>query len=59
MNRPTCETCRFEEGGLCHRLPPAMVPWPTDNQHPIMYDPAACFPFVGPKDWCGEHKPKE
>lgn len=52
----TCATCRWQDGGHCRRMPPTMVPWPTDNQHPIMYEPATTWPLVNADDWCGEHQ---
>jgi len=49
-----CETCRFNDAGFCHRFPPQLGLYPTDNQHPIMYDAASCWPTVDPIGWCGE-----
>jgi hypothetical protein len=50
---PTCATCRFQDprwsqeperfDGVCRRQPPT----------------SAGFPMVTPRDWCGEHQPKE
>lgn len=51
----TCETCRYHDRGQCKRFPPIMVPWPRDNQHPIMYEPATTWPLVEEDDWCGEY----
>lgn len=51
-----CANCGFFDGGSCRRFPPASVPWPTDNQHPIMYEPATTWPLVRATDWCGEFK---
>ena len=48
MTQPTCKTCRFfVKGDECWRFPP-MAP---DLG-------GACFPYVLPHNWCGEHKPK-
>lgn len=50
-----CLGCKWWfEAGECRRLPPQMVLWPSDNQHPIMYMPSASWPNVKPDDWCGE-----
>jgi hypothetical protein len=49
-----CRDCKWFDGSNCHRYPPQMVPWPNDNQHPVIYNPMATFPFVVPNNWCGE-----
>jgi hypothetical protein len=49
-----CRDCLHFDGAACRRLPPTWAPWPTDNQHPVLYMPVASFPNVKPTDWCGE-----
>ena len=53
-NTRTCLTCKYAEAGNCHRFPPQMTFYLTDNQHPIMYMPDAAQPLIRPSDWCGE-----
>lgn len=55
----TCEGCLYEDKRQCRRLPPSTVPWPMDNQHPIMYQPMTTWPIINVDDWCGEYKEKE
>lgn len=54
----TCKTCKFREASdsTCHRNPPQITMYPTDNQQPIMYAVTQCWPEVKDTDWCGEHK---
>lgn len=54
-----CEDCRFYSAGTCKRLPPAVVPYQHDNQHPAIYWPAAWRPEVDAADWCGEFRASE
>lgn len=54
--KETCATCRWNDGGLCRRMPPVMVPSPTDNQSPITYVPAPSWPHIDLTDWCGEYR---
>lgn len=66
MTGERCAICLFykveaanlgTEGlGFCRRFPPQMVPYPTDNQHPITYWPSALTTRVAGIDWCGEFK---
>jgi hypothetical protein len=51
-----CGSCRFWFGGQCKRYPPSLVPWPNDNQHPIMYTPVESHPMTKATDWCGEYQ---
>ena len=51
-----CGSCEFFEAGMCKRMPPVMVPWPSDNQHPVLYMPAPSYPSVQVNDWCGEYR---
>lgn len=51
-----CSDCFFEDNGSCRRLPPATVPSPVDNQHPVIYWPSTCWPQIAPEDWCGEFR---
>lgn len=51
-----CSTCEFCADGLCRRMPPQTVLWPSDNQHPIAYHPCTTWPNVSATDWCGEWK---
>ena len=53
--RPTCETCRFWDGGECHRWPPTIHPelrWGDDYQN------EGYWPHISKNDWCGEHEPR-
>ncbi len=54
MSAGTCNTCRFWAEASCRRFPPQFAPWPTDNQHPILYEPMPGWPATNAKDWCGE-----
>lgn len=49
-----CRDCKWFDRNLCHRFPPQITLWPTDNQHPIIYNPCETRPGVKPDDWCGE-----
>lgn len=49
-----CRDCFYFDGSQCRRFPRAWALWPSDNQHPIMYQPMATYPFVKATDWCGE-----
>ena len=51
-----CGKCRYWDAGECLRFPPKMVPYPSDNQHPIAYWPTAMYPHVHATDRsCGEY----
>ena len=49
-----CRDCKWFDGASCHRYPPQMILWPTDNQQPIVYEPHPTFAFVAWDGWCGE-----
>lgn len=53
-----CGACRHWDAGICYRFPPQMVPFPSDNQHPISYWPAPLRPEVlATERACGEWSP--
>lgn len=56
MTKRACVACEWFDGGLCRRLPPTMPPWPTDNQHPVLYTPSPTWPNVSATEWCGEFR---
>lgn len=49
-----CTTCHFNRDGFCHRFPPQVTLYPTDNQHPIHYAVGDGFPSAMAGRWCGE-----
>jgi hypothetical protein len=49
-----CRDCKWWYAGECRRFPPTWAHWPNDNQHPVLYTPVACYPNIGPDQWCGE-----
>lgn len=50
-----CGDCRHWFRGDCRRFPPVMIPYPSDNQHPISYWPTPMFPTRDATDYgCGE-----
>ena len=57
--RETCETCKFNDDMICKRYPPQMVPYPNDNQHPVIYVPIEVQPAISFGQWCGEYAPKQ
>lgn len=47
---PMCATCRFYREDTCRRRPPTLF---KEGEKTVCW-----FPFVAPRDWCGEHAPK-
>lgn len=46
---PTCNSCKFSDGEVCRRYPPARIDKETTG-----------WPVIRPQqDWCGEYKRKE
>lgn len=49
-----CRLCRFFDKGNCRRYPPRIVPYPNDNQHPVLYLPSEWWPSVIRDGCCGD-----
>lgn len=50
-----CGNCKYYFiQGTCRRYPPQIHLYPTDNQHPILYDVYSGQPYTTVDSWCGE-----
>lgn len=55
-----CGNCRFFADHECRRFPPQITLYATDNQHPVIYDTIAQYPYVmDTTGCCGEFKARE